>query len=243
MENIKLSDIYNTEIRYSDEWEVQTPNGFQSFSSVKRITQSECIRLIVNINNTEKELISSLNHKYKTELGEFVNAKQLKSGDVLKGNGVVISVQLISNEPIDLYDLMDVDNGNEYYTEDIISHNCAFIQKIDDLWASVQPTLSTGGKAILLSTPNGLGNLFHKVWVRGETKENGFNTIRLPWTVHPERDQKWRDQQTAELGHDKASQECDCLLGDTYVTIKHKETNEVSIVTLSELERMLCLQV
>ena len=34
--------------------------------------------------------------------------------------------------------------------------------------------------------------------------------IRLPWTVHPERNQEWRDKQDDELGLRMAAQECDC---------------------------------
>jgi hypothetical protein len=32
----------------------------------------------------------------------------------------------------------------------------------------------------------------------------------LPWTVHPERDQSWRNKQTQLLGEKMAAQECDC---------------------------------
>jgi len=37
-----------------------------------------------------------------------------------------------------------------------------------------------------------------------------FNSIKLLWNVHPEHDQKWRDQQDELLGPRLASQECDC---------------------------------
>tara|TARA_Y100001963_G_scaffold123644_1_gene173810 strand:- start:66 stop:1052 length:987 start_codon:yes stop_codon:yes gene_type:complete len=48
------------------------------------------------------------------------------------------------------------------------------------------------------------------MWVKAEEGVNGFTPIRLPWTVHPERNQNWRDQQDDELGPRMASQECDC---------------------------------
>ena len=69
-----------------------------------------------------------------------------------------------------------------------------------------------------LSTPNGIGNWFHQTWVKAETGENSFVPINLPWTVHPERDQSWRDQQDSDLGPRMAGQECDCdflASGDT----------------------------
>lgn len=92
----------------------------------------------------------------------------------------------------------------------LIIDEAAFIDYIDEIWASAQQTLANGGRAIILSTPNGTGNFFHKTWVGAETGENGFNTILLPWTVHPERDQSWRDKQTQLLGEKMAAQECDC---------------------------------
>jgi hypothetical protein len=69
-----------------------------------------------------------------------------------------------------------------------------------------------------LSTPNGIGNWFHQTWEKAESGENSFLPIRLPWTVHPERDQAWRDQQDSDLGPKMAGQECDCdflASGDT----------------------------
>jgi len=39
---------------------------------------------------------------------------------------------------------------------------------------------------------------------------NDFNFIRLHWTVHPDREQEWRDEQDTLLGPSLAAQECDC---------------------------------
>ncbi len=92
----------------------------------------------------------------------------------------------------------------------LIIDEAAFIDKIDEIWASAQQTLATGGRAIVLSTPNGVGNFFHQTWVKSEARENTFNPIKLHWTVHPERDETWREEQEVLLGPDKAAQECDC---------------------------------
>lgn len=92
----------------------------------------------------------------------------------------------------------------------VIIDEAAFVDGAEELWASLQQTLSTGGRGIILSTPNGTGNFFHKLWVRAEAGENKFKTLRLPWQVHPERDQAWRTRQDDELGVRLAAQECDC---------------------------------
>ena len=92
----------------------------------------------------------------------------------------------------------------------LIFDEAAFIDDIDEIWLSAQSTLSTGGSCIALSTPNGVGNWFHKTWVGAEDQTNGFIPIKLHWTVHPERDQTWRDEQERLLGPKGAAQECDC---------------------------------
>ena len=92
----------------------------------------------------------------------------------------------------------------------LVIDEAAFIDKIDTIWTAAQSTLSTGGQCIALSTPNGVGNWFHRTWVGAEEGTNDWNMIKLHWTVHPEREQKWRDEQDKLLGPSGAAQECDC---------------------------------
>jgi len=106
----------------------------------------------------------------------------------------------------------------------LIIDEAAFIDNIEEIWLSAQQTLSTGGKAIILSTPNGVGNFFHKTWVASEQKENKFNTINLPWHLHPERTQEWRDEQTELLGVKGSAQECDCDFTTTGHTVLDVDT-------------------
>ena len=92
----------------------------------------------------------------------------------------------------------------------LIIDEAAFIDKIDTIWGAAQQTLATGGRALIISTPNGVGNFFHKTWVGAESGTNDFNFINLHWSVHPERGQEWRDEQDKLLGPSLAAQECDC---------------------------------
>ena len=102
----------------------------------------------------------------------------------------------------------------------LIFDEAAFIDDIDEIWVAAQSTLSTGGSCIALSTPNGVGNWFHKTWLSAEEGSNPFNTIKLHWTLHPERGDDWRAEQEKLLGPKKAAQECDCDFvssGDTVI--------------------------
>jgi len=92
----------------------------------------------------------------------------------------------------------------------LILDEAAFIDRIDSIWTAAQSTLTTGGQCIALSTPNGVGNWFHKTWVDAEEGRGMFNPIKLHWTVHPDRGEDWRNEQDTLLGPSSAAQECDC---------------------------------
>ena len=103
------------------------------------------------------------------------------------------------------------DAGRSEAVSLLLVDEAAFIENIGEIWASAQQTLATGGGAIVLSTPYGTGNWFHQTWVRAEAQENDFLPIKLPWYVHPERDESWRKRQDELLGDARlAAQECDC---------------------------------
>ena len=91
----------------------------------------------------------------------------------------------------------------------LILDEAAFIDNIDTIWTASQQTLATGGNCIVLSTPNGVGNWFHRMWVDAVDDINDFNYIKLHWSLHPDRNQAWRDEQDIVLGPTMAGQECD----------------------------------
>ena len=110
------------------------------------------------------------------------------------------------------------DAGRSEAVSLLIIDEAAFIENIEEIFASAQQTLATGGGCIALSTPNGTGNWFHQTWQKAEIGDNSFVPIRLPWSVHPERNQEWRIRQDSDLGIRMAAQECDCdfaTSGDT----------------------------
>ena len=91
------------------------------------------------------------------------------------------------------------------------------------IFTAASPTLSTGGDFIVLSTPRGVGGKFHQLWIQAQQGSSKFNPISLPWQVHPERDQAFRDQQTIEMGDKKARQQFDCDFASSGDTVIIKE--------------------
>lgn len=101
------------------------------------------------------------------------------------------------------------DAGRSEAVSMLVIDEAAFVPDIDEIWGSAQQTLATGGRAIVLSTPNGVANWFHREWTRAKEHKNKFHTIQLHWSMHPERGQDWRDEQEIILGPRLAAQECD----------------------------------
>ena len=90
-----------------------------------------------------------------------------------------------------------------------------------EFWTAITPTLSTGGKAIITSTPNSDEDQFAFIWKGanktedefGNTTElgiNGFRAYRASWDEQPGRDQKWADEMKAQLGEDRFNREIGC---------------------------------
>ena len=96
-----------------------------------------------------------------------------------------------------------------------------------EFWTSISPTLATGGKAIITSTPNSDEDQFALLWKGANKCEdefgnptelgiNGFRAYRSYWDEHPDRDEKWAAEQRAQLGEDRFRREmcCEFLIND-----------------------------
>jgi hypothetical protein len=103
----------------------------------------------------------------------------------------------------------------------LVVDEAAHIPNLEELWPGLYNTVSTGGRIIVLSTPLGVGNQFHRLWDEATKGKNDFNTISLPWHVHPERDQAWFDKETRAMSAKAVAQELLCdfaASGQSYLT-------------------------
>lgn len=91
----------------------------------------------------------------------------------------------------------------------LVIDEAAIVRWADQIWAAAFPTLSTGGSAIVNSTPYGILNFYHSKWVDAIAGGNEFTPIRLYWKMHPERDIEWYNQMSTALGPKRTAQEID----------------------------------
>tara|TARA_R100000008_G_scaffold47710_4_gene28249 strand:- start:772 stop:2388 length:1617 start_codon:yes stop_codon:yes gene_type:complete len=105
----------------------------------------------------------------------------------------------------------------------LVLDEAAHIDGLDDLWTGLYPTLSTGGRCIALSTPNGVGNWFHKAYTEAEQSANDFYPTRLPWDIHPDRDLEWFEKETRNMSRRQIAQELECNFNTSGDTVIHPD--------------------
>tara|TARA_B100000963_G_scaffold361116_1_gene394938 strand:+ start:7890 stop:9479 length:1590 start_codon:yes stop_codon:yes gene_type:complete len=105
----------------------------------------------------------------------------------------------------------------------LVIDEAAHVENLDDLWAGLYPTISTGGRVIALSTPNGVGNWFHKTYSEAAEGTNDFHPINLPWDVHPDRDQEWFDKETRNMSRREIAQELECNFNTSGESVIHPD--------------------
>ena len=115
----------------------------------------------------------------------------------------------------------------------LVIDEAAHVDGLDELWMGLYPTLSTGGRCIALSTPNGVGNWFHKTYSEADNKSNDFFPTKLPWEVHPDRDKAWFEKETRNMSRREIAQELECnfnMSGETVIHSEDIEKLEVAVV-------------
>jgi len=90
-----------------------------------------------------------------------------------------------------------------------------------EFWTSISPTLATGGRAIITSTPNSDEDTFALIWAEANKKfdeygnesatgVNGFAPFKAHWSEHPDRDEEWMQQEMGRIGEERFRREYGC---------------------------------
>ena len=112
-----------------------------------------------------------------------------------------------------------------------------------EFWTAITPTLATGGKCIITSTPNSDEDQFAQIWKGAnscfdefgnetELGKNGFKAFRSAWKEHPDRDDKWADQMRAQLGEERFRREMDC----EFIIFDETLINPLHLVEMAGIE-------
>jgi len=105
----------------------------------------------------------------------------------------------------------------------LVIDEAAHVEGLGDLWTGLYPTLSTGGRCIALSTPNGVGNWFHQTCIDAMAEKNDFKITTLYWDIHPDRDLEWYDKETKNMSRRQIAQELECNFNMSGETVFHPD--------------------
>jgi hypothetical protein len=102
----------------------------------------------------------------------------------------------------------------------LIVDEAAFVEKMKEFWMAIYPTISTGGAACIISTVNGMSNLYYELYDAASKKENGFHIIDIKWQEHPWYTSEWYDEVRPNMSDKAWLQEYECEFlgtGDTFI--------------------------
>jgi hypothetical protein len=105
----------------------------------------------------------------------------------------------------------------------LVIDEAAHVEGLDELWTGLSPTISTGGRCIVASTPNGVGNWFHQTYIEAEQDLNAFNSVKILWDRHPDRDPEWFDEETKNMSQRQIAQEYQCNFNASGETVVHPD--------------------
>ena len=127
----------------------------------------------------------------------------------------------------------------------------AFVQppeKAKEFWTALSPTLATGGKCIITSTPNSDEDQFALIWKEANKRfdehgnetavgVNGFYSYFAHWNEHPDRDEKWAALERAKIGEERFRREFDC----EFLIFDETLINAVKLVDLKGVDPIMTM--
>ena len=234
----------------NDKYEILTPNGWEDFDGVfKNEDAHRDAMTITFIDNTS--ITATMDHLFFMN-GDPIKVCDLKVGDLLDSGAIYASKEIKSLDGILLQDTYEIYNAMNHViiVNGVNSHQCdemSFIRPSvsKEFWTSISPTLSTGGRSIITSTPNNDEDQFALIWKGANKCEdeygnetdigiNGYKAFKAIWSDHPDRDLAWEAKERAKMTDEQFQREHLCLYSDSLLTVQ-LPSGDVVTRTIEEL--------
>lgn len=210
----------------NSKYEVLTVDGFKNFDGYN-ISNKETIKLEFD----RTEIICTGDHKFfSIDRNDWVDAASIKEFESIRGK--IGSYQLLDKSvdtQQEVVDLVNVESTHSFLANELDAHNCLYLDEYSFVrpsiakafWTSITPTLATGGKSIITSTPNSDEDQFALIWKEANKTEdefgnltdigiNGYKAFSATWKEHPDRDEAWAKSMRQKLGDDRFEREIEC---------------------------------
>jgi hypothetical protein len=209
------------------DYEILTPNGWEDFDGLIE-------NISINKNSTTISLdngytITATNeHRFYDENNNEILVKNLKISMLLQTD--IGPSKIINLKHTNLENTFEIFNSKNHiiYAEGFKSHQCdelGFLRPniAEAFFTSMSPTLATGGKCIITSTPNSDEDKFAEIWfgainniddygneIPGGVGKNGFKAVTCNWNDIPGRDDEWAETEKNKIGIDRFEREYNC---------------------------------
>jgi len=232
------------------DYEILTPDGWRAFRGLTE-TENKITYKITLVNGSIINATAG-HHFFRNNIK--IKLDKLRVGDdidTIYGNMQIISIE--QNCESTVYDIIEVEQDKHQFivNDCFITKNCdefAFVQPniANEFWTSISPTLATGGRAIITSTPNSDEDQFAIIWK--ESKDvfdeygnertdgigrNGFYGYKSEWWDHPDRDEEWKKVEIGRIGEERFRREYNCVEHNTIITLMD-ENGKVFDITIGD---------
>lgn len=234
------------------EYEILTPYGWEHFEGVFLNKNANKPSKTITLSTTNY-ITATLDHRLFTS-GKEIAVCNLNIGDFI--DTIDGPAQIVKIEDCVLQDTYDIFNSTNHViiANKNYSHQCdefAFVQppeKAKEFWTALSPTLSTGGKCIITSTPNSDEDQFAMIWTEANKRFdefgneqtegiNGFHSFFAHWSEHPDRDEAWANKERAKIGDERFRREFDC----EFLIFDETLINSVKLVELKGIDPIMTM--
>lgn len=115
---------------------------------------------------------------------EYYGSKDALSKDIFEGGNSQDNLILPNGSQV-IAVATSEDALRGYTPTFLIFDEAAFIEKGSELYSAAITSLGTGGKCVLISTPNGLDDLYYKTYDNAKKGKNNYNIIEMKWYEDP----------------------------------------------------------
>lgn len=233
----------------NNDYEILTPNGWENFDGIFLNQQAEKKSRKLFFSN-DTFIIATEEHRFFKNNQE-IKVINLMVGDLLDSEDGPI--EIVDIEELTLSDTYEIFNATNHVinVNKIHSHQCdefAYVPEniASEFWTSISPTLATGGKAIITSTPNSDEDQFALIWKEANKKfdehgneqllgRNGFFAFNAVWKEHPDRNEQWASEERGRIGEERFRREHET----EFLIFDETLINSISLADLEGIEPVM----
>jgi len=240
-----MADLSNHMIYKNTKFEILTDEGFKDFKGLIVGKNPKKISLGLQTGNLSSTLICTPKHKLILNNKACIYAKDIKPGTILHNKIKVVSIKSYEDETL-VYEFLEISDVHRYFANNVLCHQCLIIDEmahipdhiLKEFWTSVIPVISSSRdtKIFAVSTPNGTGNLFHKIYTETERGElSQWHYDKIDWWEIPGRNAKWKEEMEGALAGEGRS--FDQEFGNVFLETGQSAVDAELITHLREIAR------